>query len=250
MAFVIRGLIVEISTSQIGQNFAGVKNSNELQTDKSLDQVRPEVNVEQQNLEKNSTPSAEDIQANSDSADNFQREGRSQDLDIAVEEIQSFLQVQNRNLAFSIDDDTKRSVVTVKDSSSGDVIRQIPSDEVLRLAERIKDLQQNLEKNSTPSAEDIQANSDSADNFQREGRSQDLDIAVEEIQSFLQVQNRNLAFSIDDDTKRSVVTVKDSSSGDVIRQIPSDEVLRLAERIKDLQQDIGSSVGVLLNKEV
>lgn len=105
-------------------------------------------------------------------------------------------------------------------------------------------------KNSTPSAEDIQANSDSADNFQREGRSQDLDIAVEEIQSFLQVQNRNLAFSIDDDTKRSVVTVKDSSSGDVIRQIPSDEVLRLAERIKDLQQDIGSSVGVLLNKEV
>ncbi|MCP4238406.1 MAG: hypothetical protein GY770_33365, partial [Aestuariibacter sp.] len=71
---------MEISTSQIGQNFAGVKNSNELQTDKSLDQVRPEVNVEQQNLEKNSTPSAEDIQANSDSADNFQREGRSQDL--------------------------------------------------------------------------------------------------------------------------------------------------------------------------
>ncbi|MCP4946641.1 MAG: flagellar protein FlaG [Aestuariibacter sp.] len=144
MAFVIRGLIVEISTSQIGQNFAGVKNSNELQTDKSLDQVRVEVNVEQQNLEKNSTPSAEDIQANSDSADNFQREGRSQDLDIAVEEIQSFLQVQNRNLAFSIDDDTKRSVVTVKDSSSGDVIRQIPSDEVLRLAERIKDLQQDI----------------------------------------------------------------------------------------------------------
>ncbi len=144
MAFVIRGVIVEISTSQIGQNFAGVKNSNELQTDKSLEQVRPEVNVEQQNLEKNRTPSAEDIQANSDSADNFQREGRSQDLDIAVEEIQSFLQVQNRNLAFSIDDDTKRSVVTVKDSSSGDVIRQIPSDEVLRLAERIKDLQQDI----------------------------------------------------------------------------------------------------------
>lgn len=52
MAFVIRGLIVEISTSQLGQNFAGVKNSNELQTDKSLDQVRVEVNVEQQNLEK------------------------------------------------------------------------------------------------------------------------------------------------------------------------------------------------------
>lgn len=146
MAFVIRGLIVEISTSQIGQNFAGINSNsaNEVKNERSLSQTRIEENLNQRNLEKNSTPSAEDIQANSDSADNFQREGRSQDLDIAVQEIQSFLQVQNRNLAFSIDDDTKRSVVTVKDSSSGDVIRQIPSDEVLRLAERIKDLQQDI----------------------------------------------------------------------------------------------------------
>ncbi len=135
---------MEISTSQIGQNFAGVTGADELNNDKSLNQVRTEENLSQQNLEKNTAPSAEDIQANSDSADNFQREGRSQDLDIAVQEIQSFLQVQNRNLAFSIDDDTKRSVVTVKESSSGEVIRQIPSDEVLRLAERIKDLQQDI----------------------------------------------------------------------------------------------------------
>jgi flagellar protein FlaG len=137
---------VEISTSQIGQNFAGINSNsaNEVKNERSLSQTRIEENLNQRNLEKNSTPSAEDIQANSDSADNFQREGRSQDLDVAVQEIQSFLQVQNRNLAFSIDDDTKRSVVTVKDSSSGDVIRQIPSDEVLRLAERIKDLQQDI----------------------------------------------------------------------------------------------------------
>ncbi|WP_255438881.1 flagellar protein FlaG [Aestuariibacter sp. GS-14] len=137
---------MEISTSQIGQNFAGINSNsaNEVKNERSLSQTRIEENLNQRNLEKNSTPSAEDIQANSDSADNFQREGRSQDLDVAVQEIQSFLQVQNRNLAFSIDDDTKRSVVTVKDSSSGDVIRQIPSDEVLRLAERIKDLQQDI----------------------------------------------------------------------------------------------------------
>ncbi|MFS1702331.1 flagellar protein FlaG [Alteromonas sp. AMM-1] len=137
---------MEISTSQIGQNFAGINSNsaNEVKNERSLSQTRIEENLNQRNLEKNSTPSAEDIQANSDSADNFQREGRSQELDVAVQEIQSFLQVQNRNLAFSIDDDTKRSVVTVKDSSSGAVIRQIPSDEVLRLAERIKDLQQDI----------------------------------------------------------------------------------------------------------
>jgi flagellar protein FlaG len=89
-----------------------------------------------------------------------------------------------------------------------------------------------------------------ADNLDYEGQQQSLEIAVGEVESFLQAQQRNLAFSVDENTKRSVVTVKDSSSGDVIRQIPSEEVLRLAERIKDLQQDVGSSVGILLNKQV
>lgn len=67
---------------------------------------------------------------------------------------------------------------------------------------------------------------------------------------FLQVQNRDLAFSIDEDTARSVVTVIDGQSGDVIRQIPSEEVLALAARIQELQQDVGVSVGVFINNEV
>lgn len=109
---------------------------------------------------------------------------------------------------------------------------------------------QQSQKITAPTSEDIQANQDSADNSNREGQSRDIESAVQEIQTFLQAQNRNLAFSVDEGTNRSVVTVKESASGDVIRQIPSDEVLRLAERIQDLQQDIGSSVGVLFNKQV
>ncbi|NVK57590.1 MAG: flagellar protein FlaG [Alteromonadaceae bacterium] len=105
------------------------------------------------------------------------------------------------------------------------------------------------QKNVAQLPEDTQAQQNPADNFNREEQGQEIAGAVQEIQSFLQAQNRNLAFSVDENTNRSVVTVKDSSSGDVIRQIPSDEVLRLAERIKDLQQDIGSSVGVLFNKQ-
>lgn len=89
-----------------------------------------------------------------------------------------------------------------------------------------------------------------ADNSKREGQDREIELAAQEVEAFLQVQNRNLAFSVDESTQRSVVTVKDSESGDVIRQIPSDEVLRLADRIKDLQEDIGSSVGVLFNKRV
>ncbi|WP_218310850.1 flagellar protein FlaG [Alteromonas antoniana] len=99
-------------------------------------------------------------------------------------------------------------------------------------------------------AKDLQVERENADNLNREGQAEDIELAVQEVQAFLQVQNRNLAFSVDEDTQRSVVTVKDSESGDVIRQIPSEEVLKLAERIKSLQEDIGSSVGVLVNNKV
>ncbi|CAA0323048.1 flagellar protein FlaG [Alteromonas mediterranea] len=74
--------------------------------------------------------------------------------------------------------------------------------------------------------------------------------AISVMESFLLVQNRNLTFSVDENTDRSVVTVLDANSGDVIRQIPSEDVLALAERIQDLQQDIGSSVGVFIDNQV
>ncbi len=77
-----------------------------------------------------------------------------------------------------------------------------------------------------------------------------LNQAISVMESFLQVQNRNLTFSVDEDTDRSVVTVLDANSGDVIRQIPSEDVLALAERIQELQQDIGSSVGVFIDNQV
>ncbi len=114
----------------------------------------------------------------------------------------------------------------------------LPSAEVLRQTEQQNDVI------------NTQVRQENADNQSSERQDRDIELAVQEVQSFLQVQNRNLDFSFDENSNRSVVTVKDSSSGDVIRQIPSDEVLRLAERIQDLQQDIGSSVGVFVNRQV
>lgn len=92
-----------------------------------------------------------------------------------------------------------------------------------------------------------QASSLQADKKENEKQ---LDDAISKVESFLKVQNRDLAFSIDEETNRSIVTVKDSQSGDVIRQIPSEEVLKLAERIQELQQDVGNSVGVFINNQV
>ena len=53
----------------------------------------------------------------------------------------------------------------------------------------------------------------------------------------LQVQSlqRNLDFSVDDSTGQVVVRVVDGDSGKVVRQIPSEDILRLAERLDEMR---------------
>ena len=95
-------------------------------------------------------------------------------------------------------------------------------------------------------AQSTQAIVSEADNNQREVSVVELNQALLEISEFLQSRNTKLAFSVDEASDRHVVTVKDGASGDVIRQIPSEEVLKFAGRINELQSEFGSSVGLLL----
>lgn len=60
-----------------------------------------------------------------------------------------------------------------------------------------------------------------------------LQEAVDNIQEFVQSVRRDLNFSLDDSSGRVVVKVTDSRSGDVIRQIPSEEALKLAESLSE-----------------
>ena len=59
----------------------------------------------------------------------------------------------------------------------------------------------------------------------------------------MQTVNRNLQFKVDDATKEVVVKIVDSESGEVVRQIPTEEML---EFVKHLQQMQGKT-GVVLN---
>jgi flagellar protein FlaG len=58
-----------------------------------------------------------------------------------------------------------------------------------------------------------------------------LDQAMSEVRKALAPVARNLQFSIDDATGRSVVKVVDSSTNEVIRQIPSEELLAITRSI-------------------
>lgn len=66
-----------------------------------------------------------------------------------------------------------------------------------------------------------------------EGGMQGLRSAVRDINSFVQTQQRNLEFSVDEDTGMTVVKVVDPQTGDVIRQIPSEVALNLARALQE-----------------
>ncbi|EWH09464.1 hypothetical protein DS2_12308 [Catenovulum agarivorans DS-2] len=83
-----------------------------------------------------------------------------------------------------------------------------------------------------------------------EGNENILEQAVAEVSEFINAQNRQLNFDYDDSSNRSVIKVTDSESGEVIRQIPSEEMLKLAQRIGELRDDAGEAIGVLINREV
>ena len=68
--------------------------------------------------------------------------------------------------------------------------------------------------------------------------------AVSQMQDFAQMLNRELQFDVDEDLGRTVVRVVDKESGDLIRQIPSDEVLALAKQMKEMREaDFESTSG-------
>ena len=52
-----------------------------------------------------------------------------------------------------------------------------------------------------------------------------------QIDSYLKSVGRNLDIHVDRDTGKTIVTVRDSETGDVIRQIPNEETLRLARSL-------------------
>lgn len=52
--------------------------------------------------------------------------------------------------------------------------------------------------------------------------------AVRQINDYLQVVQRNLQFSVDQDTKQVVIKVIDAATGEVVRQIPPEAVLEMA----------------------
>lgn len=63
-----------------------------------------------------------------------------------------------------------------------------------------------------------------------------LQSVVGNINKVLKQSNSSLEFSVDTDTKKTIVKLVDSGTGELIRQYPTEEMLVIAHAIDQLQQ--------------
>jgi flagellar protein FlaG len=56
--------------------------------------------------------------------------------------------------------------------------------------------------------------------------------AAAQIESYLRKYDRSLGFSVDESTGKTVVVVRNRTTGEIVRQIPDAETLRIAARLE------------------
>lgn len=70
---------------------------------------------------------------------------------------------------------------------------------------------------------------------------ENLSAAISMLNKQMEASKRGLGFSYDDSKKTAVVKVTDAASGEVVRQIPTEQVLKMAHQIDEFK-------GMLYNK--
>jgi len=60
-----------------------------------------------------------------------------------------------------------------------------------------------------------------------------IESVTRQIDSFLRSINKSVQFRVDQATGEMIVTIRDDSTGEVIRQVPGEDALRIAQRIED-----------------
>jgi len=103
-------------------------------------QVVQEVNFEKSKASQSIQKESEQIEKERAVKKEIEREEEQAAVEEVASKLQEFVNLIDKKLQFSVDEDSGRQVVRVTDKLSGDVIRQIPSEEVLRLARNLSDL--------------------------------------------------------------------------------------------------------------
>jgi flagellar protein FlaG len=90
----------------------------------------------------------------------------------------------------------------------------------------------------------IQAVQDAEETQQaKQKKDENLIEVANDLTEMVSMMQKGLKFSVDEESGKQVIKVQDVSSGDIIRQIPSEEALKLAEKLSEVS-------GILMKIEV
>ena len=85
---------------------------------------------------------------------------------------------------------------------------------------------------------------------ERADEAESLQKAVSDISAYVQNLQRDLQFRVDTDLGQTIVSVVDSETKEVIRQIPSEDVLERARFLEERAAADGGSDGLLLQVKI
>ena len=74
--------------------------------------------------------------------------------------------------------------------------------------------------------------------------------AKDTLQANFDANNKKLNFSVHGDTGRMIVKVVDPDSGEILKELPSEAVLKMAANIEKFQDNISASSGLLFDEMV
>lgn len=127
-------------------------------------------------------------------------------------------------------------------------IHTIPADPVIveyagtktqATSQKNADKTRDISQQKNPLVQEDRSSAGGVQNSSREEITKKLD----RLNKQLEFMNRSIRFSIDEDSQEIVVRVVDKRSGEVITQLPPDDVLKLKERLDEM-------AGLLVEKTI
>jgi len=77
----------------------------------------------------------------------------------------------------------------------------------------------------------------------------DVKQVAKQVNNFVEQLGRNLEFSVDESSGRVIITVRESETGKIIRQIPPEELLVIAKLVSENFASASIPTGILLADE-
>ena len=134
--------------------------------------------------------------------------------------------------------------------SSG--VSQFTRSDNLLTNQQVKNTQQTLVNLSQEQVSEndnkLKANRASADTSSRE-ESLSFSDSLGKINEVMQTNGTKISFTLDESATQPIITVTDQDSGNVIRQIPSEEMQEFAQRVQELESGSTNASGLVVNRQ-